>query len=268
VTNKESYGNLFLYSLLRAASLINLGGSGAADMRGIKLDRLEDKVFNMRDNKTGLNVDFMSYATLMQVDHDPTRLLDAEVLLNESQKVFSTFFQHFASSTFPLDDGSWAYQRIGSRLQVGPPMVGEGPQYLPNGHLAPNFRDFARQDPNNRTTTATLSIRVEVLRMNVIAFWVASGILTWLIVSVIIFAALQRRYIGGMVRNVECIADVMVLIAGSQRLLELVEEKGIDELIKEDNIYTRLGWFRDTEGNMRWGIEVVENDDMEMRVVS
>lgn len=72
------------------------------------------------------------------------------------------------------------------------------------------------------------------------------------------FIAMQQRYLGGLIQDMECIADVLVLIAGSNRLLALVREKGMDAIMKEDKIHTRLGWFEDSEGKKRWGIEVAE----------
>jgi hypothetical protein len=47
-------------------------------------DSIEDQVFNMRDNTTGLNLDFMSYAAYAQVGFNPTALLDPEILAKTS----------------------------------------------------------------------------------------------------------------------------------------------------------------------------------------
>jgi hypothetical protein len=70
-----------------------------------KEDSRKDKVFNMRDNTTGLNLDFMSYAACAQVGFDPTALLNAGTLAKTSQKVFSTFFQHFVSNNMSRELG-------------------------------------------------------------------------------------------------------------------------------------------------------------------
>lgn len=252
-------------TLLRASSLQFLGLEKPAAIQQQYLETFE-KFFNMKDNTTGFNVDFMSYASYAQTGSDPTALLDGEALIAQSQKVFSTFFKHYVGSKISLDTGGWAYQPIGLDLKVKEP-YSDIPQLLPNGTVAPRFEDVPL--PNtNRTVSATLSTQVPVLRINVVAFWVAAAIMAWLLATLLVFAALQRRYLGGMRRNIECMTDVFVLVAGSKRLLQLIEEKGVDALMKEDNIYTVLGWFRDDDGVMRWRIEVVDHDEVQRRPLS
>jgi hypothetical protein len=134
----------------------------------------------------------------------------------------------------------------------------------PKGDIAPKYEDVHRN--TSKTITATLSTRVEMLHINPVAFWIATSILIWLIIVIIIFASVQRKYYGGMMRNVECVADVLVLIAGSERLLAVIKEKGIDTILKENKILTRLGWFRDPDGMMRWRIELVE-DEQQMQLI-
>jgi hypothetical protein len=236
-------------SLLQAACLAMAGSSEIANpIEGFD-DRLHDRVFNMRDNITGLNMDFMSYAAYAQVKFDPTALLDADVLMETSRKIFSTFFQHFVNNNVTRKDGGYVYT-----------------YYTPRGDIAPRFEDVQRK--TSKTITAILSTRVEILRINLVAFWIATGILIWLIIVIIVFASVQRKYYGGMMRNVECIADVLVLIAGSERLLAVIKEKGIDTILRDNNILTRLGWFRDPDGTMRWRIELVENERVQTRLIS
>jgi hypothetical protein len=253
-------------SLLNAAAPNNaMNPDPQVDITYYGNDDLEDQAFNMRDNTTGLNLDFMSYAAYAQVGFNPTALLDPETLTRTSQKVFSTFFQHFISNNLSHELGGYVYQPIGTNLSVNPPAKGMPIQHTPDGSVAPKFEDIFRN--TNETTTATISTPVEVLRMNPIAFWIATSILIWLIITIIILASVQRKYYGGMMRNVECIADVLVLIAGSERLLQVIREKDIDTILKEDKILTRLGWFRDADGTMRWRIEIVEEDKMQMQAI-
>ena len=68
-------------------------------------------------------------------------------------------------------------------------------------------------------------------------------------------------------RNIECIADVLVLIAGSERLLEVIREKGFDAIVKEDKMLTRMGWFRDADGTMRWRIDLVEESQVKVQPI-
>lgn len=252
-------------SLLRAACLDQTGATEAYHPANAYNDRLDDRVFNMRDNTTGLNMDFMSYAAYAQIGFDPTAFLDANVLLKTSQKVLSTFFQHFVNNNVTYEDGGYAYQPAGLHVDMTPPVINAGRQHTPKGDIAPRFEDVHRN--TNKTTTAALSTRVEILQINSVAFWIATSMLIWLIITIIIFASVQRKYYSGMMRNVECIADVLVLIAGSERLLAVINEKGIDTILKEDKILTRLGWFRDPDGMMRWKIELVENEQVEIRPI-
>ena len=252
--------------LLRAANLAETQylepGFGARPPTGYGFNY--DRVYNMQDNRTGLNVDFMSYASYAQAKYDPVALLNPEILLKSSQKIFSTFFQHFVNSDISQENGSWVYQPIGHDLKVGPLMKDMPVQYLPNGTIAPKFEDIPRRN-TNQTATGTLTSRIEVLRMNLVAFWISTSILAWLTITLIVFITVQRRYLDGMQRNIECIADVLVLIAGSEHLLAVIKEKGIDTILREDNILTCLGWFRDPDGTMRWRIELVEHKQVQMR---
>lgn len=70
-----------------------------------------------------------------------------------------------------------------------------------------------------------------------------------------------------MMRNIECIADVLGLIAGSARLLAAMSEKGIDRFLKEDETLTRFGWFRDHDGTMRWRIDLVDDKQVHMQPI-
>lgn len=97
--------------------------------------------------------------------------------------------------------------------------------------------------------------------MNAVAVWLSLSLLMWLTITAMVVAALQRWYFGDLRRNVQSIADVMVLIAGSDRLLSLVQEIGVEELMKSD-VKTRLGWFLGSDGRLRWGIEVAEDGEV------
>ena len=112
----------------------------------------------MRDNTTGLNVDFMSYAAYTEAGNDPTALLDAKTLAEKSEKVFSTFFQHFVSSNLSNENGNWVLQPIDQQLEIDPPMELIPTQYAPGGILAPNFEDYVRNI--NQTVTVTISYHV------------------------------------------------------------------------------------------------------------
>ncbi|KAI4605840.1 hypothetical protein J4E80_010373 [Alternaria sp. BMP 0032] len=263
------YGPLFVQWLLNAANID--GPSSKSPPRTYENSPRpnpqysDGRAFNMRDNTTGLNLDFMSYAAYAQVGFDPTALLDPEVLARTSSTVFSTFFQHFVNSNLSRESGGYVYQPRGMELKINAPMDDMPIQYMPDGSIAPKFEDIVRN--TNATTTAELSTQVEVLQMNLVAFWIATSILIWLIITIIILGSVQRKYYGGMMRNIECIADVLVLIAGSERLLEVIREKGFDAIVKEDKMLTRMGWFRDVDGTMRWRIDLVEEKQAQMQPI-
>jgi hypothetical protein len=248
-------------TLLRASALTTV--TRVAEYSGVR-DK-DDYVYNMKDAEAGINADFMSYASYASLGHDPTVLLDPEVLIRETQRVFSVFFQHFVNANLTQTKGGWAYQTIGEDQELWPINPWRSfDQKLPDGSPAPRFEDIPRQN-TSRTATGVLTVRVEILRMNIIAFWISTCILAWIIIATVLFIAMQRRHLGGMTRNMECIADVLVLIADSEQLFAVIKEKGNDTIMKEDKIYTRLGWFRDHDGTMRWRIEIVENDQVQVK---
>ncbi|KAJ4294300.1 hypothetical protein N0V90_007990 [Kalmusia sp. IMI 367209] len=257
-----SYGNLFMNSLLRASRLEALSSSGVA--HGPKtFEKTYLNVFNIRNNVTGLTLDFMSYAAYVQENRNSEALLDKDILTKRTQEIFTTFFQHYVSSNNSLTSGGWAYQPIGTNLKdLGAPVNGTYTQYNPDGTRAPKYSELPAQN-TQRVADATMSTRVEVLHMNENAVWLCIGLLIWLAITTLIVTALQRWFFGDLRRGVESIADVLVLVAGSERLLAAVERYGVEGLMKS-NIKTRLGWFRTDDGRMRWGIEIVEDGEVLM----
>jgi hypothetical protein len=214
-------------------------------------------MFNIRDNYTGLDLDFMSYASYTQTGGNGDALTDQATFLNHTQNTFSTFFKHFVSSSVSLQTGGWAYQPIGARLDdLAPPAPVNHSQIMPGGQVPLKFSDYPPQN-TTRVTTATKSSRVEMLTVNPIAFWISIAILSWLSFTIVIIAGFQKHHLGALKRNVESVADYLVLIADSPRLLRLVREKGVERVAKSD-IRTRLGWFMGEDGRQRWGVEVVD----------
>ena len=195
-----------------------------------------------------------------QVNQDPSALLNITTYERLAQKTFTTFLQHFVSNNVSLETGGWAYQKINASLPstLGPILEVE------NG--APSTTASAYQDimspvsHTNRTVEAKIIQRVELLRMNGVAVWLSIAIMIWLIITTIVVAILQRRYFGSLVRNVECLGDVLVLIAGSANFLQVVREIESGQLMDGtyEELRTRLGWFVDEDGGLRWGIEMEE----------
>lgn len=187
---------------------------------------------------------------------DPKALLDEATLRNLTQYVFSAYFQHFVSSNFSHESGGFAYQRIGESLQVEPPYHIDN-STLGNmaGHNGPP--SVYRQLNTNRTVVGTISAPIEILTMNSIATWLSVGILIYLIFATLLFAILQRAYLSPLIQNFDSPADILVAIARSENFLDIVRDSNYQALREDENTKVRLGWFRDVDGNKRWGIEVV-----------
>lgn len=248
-----SYGVLFINSLLRSASLRGYQGNIEQANSGAYEEILEDRTFNIRDTEHGLNLDLMSYAMYSLVDEDPIALLDAETMEATAQKTFTTFFQHFVSSNVPFETGGWAYQPINYTL----------PQCLWNFTAPSTCKDPIRWpiSHTNRTTTAEISTEIVLLKTNPAAVWLSVAILVWLIATTVVIAAVQRRYLKNLKGDVACVADTLALVAGSDKLLKLLQDRREGRFEENDGIKTRLGWFKDREGQSRWGIEVVDRED-------
>ncbi|ORY17514.1 hypothetical protein BCR34DRAFT_596983 [Clohesyomyces aquaticus] len=250
-----SYGQIFFNSLLGAAQIKQIAGFGYQTWGSPypfldESESLDDKSFNVRDERQGLNLDFMSYAMYTMVNRDSEALLDYETLLNLTQLTFSTYFQHFVSGT------GWAYQYIDEK-----PKWNQTYDYGDNGRPRFNATKAYPSLHTNRRPAVIVSNRIETLRMNALATWLSVGILLWLAVTAILVIALQRTYFGSLIRNVDSIADVLVMIAGSDNLLDLVESRDFEELRKSKDVVTRLGWFLDATGQKRWGLEVVGGEN-------
>lgn len=247
-------------SMLTAAD--TFGISGASHGSGYILEDLKDNTYNIRDEINGLNMDFMTYSMYTLAGRDPKRLSDPDTFNELAQRTFATFFQHFVSNEISMETGSWGYQKINASLpkELGPGLEIEN-NYLP-GTKASKHQDVMHPiSHTNRTVEARLTRRVELLQMNSVAVWLSISIMAWLIITTVVVALLQKRYFGSLVRNVECLGDVLVLIAGSTNLLQVVREIQAGRLLPEsyEHLRTKLGWFVDEDGGLRWGVEMEES---------
>jgi hypothetical protein len=233
-----SFGVLFLDSLLGTTDRVE-GGS----------TEVSSNAFTFRDVDRGINMDLMTYSMYTLAQNDPEALLNFTTLATYADRTFQTFFQHFVNSELSLINGGFAYQPVGdSSLEtIGRPLSINGSIIQGNDFPVLN---------THRTVTASISRRIRVLHMNVIATYLSAAILIWLILTTLLVICLQRKYTSSMNRDVQLIADMLILIAGSDNFLELVADKGV-ELKKSKDIKTMLGWFKDRDGQVRWGIEVV-----------
>ncbi|KAF2144855.1 uncharacterized protein K452DRAFT_343342 [Aplosporella prunicola CBS 121167] len=251
-----SYGVLFLLSLLEAADINMVGGYDITF--GYIEENIDDDTFNFRDRDNGLNLDFMTYSMYKQANEDPKALLDEKTMESLVQRTFATFFQHFVSSNMSLETGGWAYQAVNTGLSPG--LAAFYNVSVEEGET--RFRNELHPVPDtDQTVTIQISTPIELLRMNPIAVWLSVSIIGWLIATVIVVAAIQRIHLKRLIRDVECIADVLVLVAGSDKLLRLLRGRDWKDLESDDRIMTTLGTFEDSDGENRWGIEVVNETD-------
>lgn len=80
----------------------------------------------------------------------------------------------------------------------------------------------------------------------------------WLIITTLLVIIFQKRYFAPLLRPVSTIADVAMLVVGSERYLELARARGATGLREDKNFRTSLGWFRTRSGEIRWGIELAD----------
>ncbi|KAL0257629.1 hypothetical protein SLS55_006792 [Diplodia seriata] len=231
-------------------SSIGIGGYAPVYLQ----EDLDDNTFTFRDPSNGLNLDFMTYSMYCIAKRNPETLLDPSIMEEHVKKTFSTFFQYYVRNNLSMMTGGSVYQAINTSLPIETSPVNDS---LTSNGTAAVPRPISS---TNRTAIAEVSTRVELLKMNVAAVWLSTSILVWLIATTIIVAALQRRYLKNLDRNIECIGDVLVLVAGSDKLLDLAQKMEPKDLKYQKQTQTRLGWFEDSRGTRRWGIEVVDEE--------
>ena len=242
----NSYGALFCLALLSAADLTNLAGSATTDE--MINENMRDSTFNFR--MPGMNVDYMSYSMLTQVNQDKQALLDLDTLYHHANRTFSTFFQHYVSSNVSVKSGGWAYQKIGATLPVD-----LSPRQ--DGEPEANPRPISH---TSHTVEAKVATEIKILRMSPLASWLCMSILVCLVVTAILILLVEKRYLANLHRGVKTIADIAILVAGSHALLSYLKTHGIDSKNADADVKTILGWFRDREGQERWGIELVGDE--------
>lgn len=101
--------------------------------------------------------------------------------------------------------------------------------------------------------------RVQILAMNGTATWACVTILiTLMIILGILIMSLQVVYPSSSLQcRIECLADVLAMVAGSDALISMIQERGVEGFTKSGRM-TRLGWFEDRRGHIRWGVELVD----------
>ncbi|KAI0843591.1 hypothetical protein F5Y06DRAFT_7055 [Hypoxylon sp. FL0890] len=237
-----SHGILFVTGLLGAAELSDFVGTNI-DTSDIQSEDTGDQTFNIRE--PGLNVDLMTYSMLSLVNNDHDALLDLGTLERTAQQTFTTLFQNFASNNVSFETGGYVFQPLN--------------ESLPADLDTPQKR--ADTPPADSTVTLNVSRPVELLQMSKPAAWICMLILAYLIIASVILAIASRRYTKMLLRKIDSIADVAVLMAGSEKLLNLAREKSMKDMKNDHATKARLGWFTGADGAQRWGIELLGDED-------
>ncbi|KAB8232676.1 DUF3433 domain-containing protein [Aspergillus alliaceus] len=255
-----SYGMLFMTQMLTAVNVRSLYGPGR--VLGWTIEDRGDNTFNIRDEANGLNLDFMSYSMYSMANKDPSALIDPTVFTRYASKTFSTFFQHFASSNISMERGSLAYQPINASLPSDLPPAVTDVTLMEDAPLADQQDVIHPISHTNRTVVVRVSKQIELLQMNAVAIWLSVSILAWLIIATVTVTIFHRQYLRRLVRNVECLGDVLVLTAGSESLVHVIQEIQAGRIAESEKsrLFARLGWFQDGDGKARWGVEMAEGD--------
>ncbi|KAF3042745.1 hypothetical protein E8E12_009756 [Didymella heteroderae] len=229
-----SYGAFFMSQLLTAPHIVEPQMRSSMMVANHTIENLAAERFAIRDTDKGTNTDYMSYANFVLANKDPTALLNTTLLQKYSEKTFQTFFKHFVTSA------NWTYGGEASMSRAA-------------------YEELSGYQQQNEKFDGVVTERIEVLSMNKVATWLSLTILFLLmIILVIIIVALQVAYPRtSMLRQVECLADVLAMVAGSDELVRWVNDVGVEGM-ERAGIKTRLGWFRDKRGIVRWGVEVVD----------
>lgn len=272
-----SYGVLFMTALLGAADLRNFEVNGKSGAQGIFSENVHDQAFNLRG--PGLNVDYMSYAMLSLANGSHEALLDPLVLESTAQRTFEVMFQHFAHSNIDMESGGNVYQSPSESLPAdidGPTTTATATATATASSKTRNRRQEnsklassaagATASATDISDTGRVDVRseVEILRMSTTAAIVCMSILAYLIVTSVILVIATRRYNKLLPVEINSIADVAVLVAGSERLLELARQRGLRhnrQLKNDPESLAKLGWFNGADGELRWGIELVDADN-------
>ncbi|USP81319.1 hypothetical protein yc1106_08593 [Curvularia clavata] len=233
-----SYGHLFMTQLLTAAHIITPKIAHSWLSFNKSIEETESERFNIRDRDHGLNVDFMSYANWHLAKKRSDALLNTTTLFRHSETTLQTFFKHFIHS---------------------------GTSHLNGGRSSGDSGRAAYVDVwSSQSVNRTFTQRIEILAMNETATWISVTILILLIIILVVFiVSLQVVHPSSSLQcRIECLADILAMVAGSHGLISLIQEHGVEDFANSGRM-TRLGWFKDQRGHIRWGVELVDAEGVE-----
>jgi hypothetical protein len=246
-----SYGYLFLDAMLDAADYARVT---MTPRWGYYDEPINDRIFTFR--QTGYNSDMMSFATYSMLEGNHSALLDPVQLANASNTVFAKFFQHFVSED-ASSGGGRAYMPLNYTLPGDLlPIVNSS-----SGNIS------AYQDANSSTVVsptvlAILSRPVYKLEMSKVAVFLCLAILVFLGFTTLLIATGYRHYFKALPRDTDTLASIIALVYDSPKLSAWVAEHGVEgQKGHIGEAKAILGHFQGSEGDIRWGIEVIDEED-------
>jgi len=110
-----------------------------------------------------------------------------------------------------------------------------------------------------------LSRPVYKLQVSKVAVALCLSVLVFLGFTTLLIAIGYRHYFKALPRDINTLASVIALVYDSPRLLRWVAEHGVlgegGKGEGREEVKAVLGDFQGSEGEMRWGIELVDGDD-------
>ncbi|KIW10142.1 hypothetical protein PV08_11103 [Exophiala spinifera] len=252
-----SFGVLFQDAMLFASDLQKFWPSGGSSESSV--EDLDDKNFNIRIEGKGLNADLMSFAMYQLASGNVDALMDLGRMEQLGQKVFTTFFQHFVSANVSAEGGGWGFQKIGATLPAILAPLANGTQPDTNSSLT------AAADTQVRVH---VEIAVEVLQMSPVAVYLSLSILFVLIVVTLFVYTFGYALFRNLRSRFENLAGVVSVVADSERLRRWVRDHPNPETWGRERTRSgheaplvKLGTFVGSDGNERWGIEIVTDGE-------
>lgn len=264
-------------AIANAADIARLG-MGELSRIGYSGEDLSDQTFNFR--LPGLNLDFMSYAIYALADQNPRALLNPSTFESYANTVFSTFFQHYASTNVSMTAGGRVFQPIGADVPFGLPPIYNGTQL--SSHQTINV-----PSTSNRSVEAIVHRPVEQLVMSPATVILCLIILSFLTCIAILVYFPYSAHFKALPRDVETLASAIAFVYNSPKLQHwlaanehLLDRKaggrrfwnrdrarrgtykstamteGQDLGDGLDEVVTGLGFFRGEQGISRWGVEI------------
>lgn len=245
-----SFGFMFKEALIRASQLNYLGG---CDNEGNACaESLDDRTFNFRE--PGINMDFMSKSMLTIANGSIETLLNYDLMAAAANQTFAIFFKHFASSSVDMGgDGGWVFQRPTEKIRkdLSPPVRSDVIQ----------LTQYEVKQAAKPSIAAILTREREALRMSAIAVWLSLVVLMWLVVTTALIANMKHRYFSPLRRKFETVSDILLMLVDSEKYLDFTRQAETDLDGAKVAARMKLGWFASKSGEMKWGVEMVGDEE-------